>query len=154
MDDAGNTSSWDTAGLAAKGFPTTLSVTSTTDSTPPTLSALSFAPTSINAASHSANLTLSFHVTDDLSGATTFQAAFVSPSGAATQTAAASFTAATSATGTATTTLPQGSETGTWVLTSVFLADAAGNTTTMSAGDLARRGFATRLTLTTQPGRR
>jgi Bacterial Ig-like domain len=144
-DAAGNTLVLDTAGLAAKGFSTNLTVISATDTTPPTLTALTFVPATINTTYHAANVTLSFHLTDDLSGATTFQGTFGSPSAALTQMANTSFAANTSVTGAATAVFPQLSEQGTWTLNSVLIADAAGNTRTLSAGALAGSGFPTQL---------
>lgn len=151
-DAAGNTLILDNAGLATRGFATTLAVTtSATDSTAPTLTTFSFTPTSVNVTSADATVTANFQVADDLSGATTFIVSFVSPSGNFTLNASSSFAANTSVTGTANVTIPKGSESGTWTA-SVFLADAAGNTRILSASDLAGQGFATQLTVTNTPG--
>ncbi|MGA2186416.1 MAG: hypothetical protein ABSH47_25655 [Bryobacteraceae bacterium] len=138
-DAAGNTLILDVDGLVEKGFPTTLTVMSSRDTTPPQLVALSFTPASIDTAA--ANLVLSFQVTDDLSGATTFQAALSSPSGSQTLTASASFAAQTSVAGKANITFPKDSEPGNWTVTSVFLSDAVGNTAILTGDDLAGLGF-------------
>lgn len=147
-DAAGNTSVLDTSQLAAKGFPTTFTVTSTTDSTPPNITAFSFAPSSINVGPASATVTVSFHLTDDLSGAKSFQVTFLSPSGTSQQTATTSFAPSNSVTASVNVGFPRNSETGTWTVGNVFVVDAAGNTLTLQTGDLLSRGFPTQLTVT------
>jgi hypothetical protein len=145
-DAAGNTKTLDTASLAARDFPTSITVTSLKDLTPPTLKALNFiSPVSIGNTGGIA--ALNFQVTDDLSGATTFQAAFTSPSGAVTLSGVASFPASTSANGIAVITVPRGSETGKWTLATVFLADSAGNTKTLATGDLVAANFPVNLVI-------
>jgi hypothetical protein len=151
-DAAGNTLVLATSDLTARGFPTTLAVTSTSDTTPPTLANFGFTPTSINVTGFPATVTVSYQVTDDLSGATTLQAVFTGPSGFTTQTASASFAASTSATGTAAVTFPKGSENGTWTVTSVFLSDASGNTVSLTTAQVAALGFPTQLTVTNAAG--
>jgi hypothetical protein len=151
-DAAGNTLPLATPDLTARGFPTTLTVTSTSDTTPPTLTAFGFTPTSINVTGFPATVTVNYQVTDDLSGAKTVQAVFLSPSGATTQTASASFAASTSVTGTANVTFPKGSENGTWTVATVFLSDASGNTVTLATSDLVARSFPTQLMVTNAAG--
>ena len=147
-DAAGNVETLNTSAVISKGFPTTVTVVSTKDVTPPSLTTLSFSPSSADVGNSDAVITLSFMVTDDISGVNTFQAAFTSPSGASTQTASATFSASTSYTGMAAARIPKGSETGSWTLTSVFLSDAAGNTKVFATGDLAAKGIATSLSIT------
>jgi hypothetical protein len=151
-DAAGNTLVLAAADLTARGFPTTLAVTSTSDTTPPTLAAFGFTPTSINVTGFPATVTVNYQVTDDLSGATTIQAVFTSPSGAATQTASASFAASTSVTGTVPVIFPKGSENGTWSVTLVFLSDASGNTVSLTTAQVAALGFPTQLMVTNAAG--
>jgi hypothetical protein len=151
-DAAGNSLILATADLAARSFPTTLTVTSTTDSTPPTLTAFSFAPTSINITGAPATVTFTFAATDDISGVTRFEADFISPSGLSVQNAVATFAATTSASGTASTTFPKGSENGTWVVANAFLLDAAGNTRELATADLAALNFPTQLTVVNASG--
>ncbi|HEY6392735.1 MAG TPA: hypothetical protein VIX89_15755, partial [Bryobacteraceae bacterium] len=151
-DAAGNTLVLGTPDLQARGFPTTLAVTSTSDTTAPTLTAFGFTPTSINVTGFPATVTMNYQVTDDLSGATTVQAVFLSPSGATTQTASDTFAAATSKTGTATATFPKGSENGTWTVNLVFLSDAAGNSVNLATADVIALGFPTQLVVTNAAG--
>lgn len=147
-DAAGNVQTLDSSALISKGFPTSVTVASTTDTAPPTLTALTFTPSTADVGSADVVITLTFHVGDNSSGAVAFQAGFSSPSGATTQNASATFPANTSVDGTATVRIPKSSETGTWSLTSVFLADAAGNTKVLNASDLAGSGFSTQLSIT------
>ena len=151
-DAAGNTTILDNGGLAAAGFANTLTVTSASDTTAPNLTALSFTPTTINVTSAPATVTFTFQATDDLSGVTSFQTNFVSPSGAFVQAASSSFAATMSASGSAPTTFAKGSESGTWLVQSVLLTDAAGNTHQYATSDLAGLGFPTQLTVTNNTG--
>jgi hypothetical protein len=150
-DAAGNTLVLDSTGLEERGFPTTLKVKSKSDSAPPTLGDFRFAPTSIDISGSDVKVTVSFQLADDLSGTTTFQAAFLSPSGAVTETAAASFAPGTAVNGSTSVKIPRGGESGTWTVTRVFLADAVGNTRILTIDDLAARGFPTQLTVTNRP---
>ncbi|MDP8980940.1 MAG: hypothetical protein M3O35_10145 [Acidobacteriota bacterium] len=150
-DAAGNTLVLATPDLTALGFTTTLAVTSTSDTTPPTLTAFGFTPTTINVTGAPATVTVSYQVTDDLSGATTMQAIFTGPSGV-TQTASATFPANISASGTAAVVFPKGSENGAWTVSSVFLSDASGNSATLATADLIAKGFPTQLTVTNASG--
>jgi hypothetical protein len=150
-DAAGNTLVLDSAGLEERRFPTTFTVKSKSDSTPPTLGYFHFAPTSIDISGADVNVTVSFQLTDDLSGATTFQAAFLSPSGAVTETAATSFVPGTTVNSSTSVKIPRGGESGTWTVTRVFLADAVGNTRILTIDDLAAQKFPTQLTVTNRP---
>jgi hypothetical protein len=147
-DAAGNTLILDTAGLVEKGFPTALSVTSSRDTAAPQLTAFSITPSEVNTGTAASTVLLNFRVTDDLSGVTTFQAAFVSPSGNQMQTASASFPGEVSVTGRTKIIFPQGSEPGTWTVASVFLSDAVGNTAILTEDDLAALGFSSHVTVT------
>ena len=82
MNDAvGNDRNMSTADIAALGFPTQLNVVSVQDTTAPTLTEFSFAPSTINIGSGPAAVTVNFTVSDDISGATLFLIVFRSPSG-------------------------------------------------------------------------
>jgi hypothetical protein len=150
-DLAGDTLALDEQGLAASGFSASVEVVSAQDTAPPRVAAFAFTPTVINTSGTAANVTVSFQVADDLAGATTFQVAFVSPSGHTFQNASASFAPSLSQTGTATVVFPAESEPGSWTIASVFLADAAGNTASLTADNLTGSGFPSRLTVTKGP---
>jgi hypothetical protein len=147
-DAAGNTLALDARGLEERGFPATFTVKSKSDSTPPTLGYFRFAPASIDISGSDVNVTVSFQLADDLSGATTFQAAFLSPSGAVTVTAGASFAPGTAVNGSTSVKIPRGGESGTWTVTRLFLADAAGNTRILTIDDLTAQRFPTQLAVT------
>jgi hypothetical protein len=138
----------DTAGVAAHGFPTNLTVNSTSDTTPPNITVFGFTPATINTTAASASVTVNFTLTDNLAGASFFQAVFVSPSGQSSQTATKSFTPGTTVTDSTVLTFPRFSEAGAWTVSSVFIADAAGNTLVLATPDLTGRGFSTTLNVT------
>jgi hypothetical protein len=151
-DAAGNTQILDASALAALG-PSTLTVTSgPQDTTPPTLTAFSFTPTSINVTGAPATVTLNFTMTDDIAGATDLQATFLSPSGAVFVNAAANFPSSLSVTGSASATFAKGSENGTWTVATVLVGDAAGNTKVLATADLIALGFPTTLNVINATG--
>lgn len=133
--------------LSAMGFPTTLTVFSRIqDVTPPALTAFDFAPKTITT---TATVTVSFTVTDDVSGATHISARFLSPSGAHFAFGLTSFTATTSQTGSfeLDAICPQCTELGTWTVSEVILQDATGNLRFLHTADLSAMGFPTTLTV-------
>jgi len=153
-DQANNTLVLDKDALVPRGFSTTLTVTSgTADTTAPTLTGgtgFSFTPTTITTAG--SPVTVSFAVTDDISGANDVAVLFVSPSGNQQQSGEASFAATTSKSGTIALNFPSGTEQGTWNVSFVLLSDAAGNTRTYSAAALVSAGFPTTLTVNPSGG--
>ena len=138
-DAAGNTLILDTDGIVRLGFPTTFMVKSLTDMSPPSLTSLHFSSDTIDTSSGDAEIFIDFTATDDVSGVTQVEASFVSPSGTVHHSGAAKVEHAKSAFGTIAVTFPRGSEAGQWILNSVFLSDAAGNTTTLDADALASK---------------
>ena len=99
--------------LSTLGFPTTLTVSSTLqDVSPPSLSAFSFLPTSVSTDNGSASVTVSFTVTDDLTGATSVAARFCNPSSSVCSDGGSDFAATSSQTGSFEITFPQYSEAG------------------------------------------
>jgi hypothetical protein len=111
------------------------------DTTPPELKSLSFTPESIDTSTRAVEVTISFSVTDDSSGANYFEAAFVDSSGAVRQAATARFAPTLSATHSVRVAFPRFSNSGTWTLANVFLSDAAGNTLVLDADGIRRRGY-------------
>ena len=77
-DAVGNVQVYRTSDLAALGFPTALTVTSTQDTTPPALR-VSFPPTAIDTDAGAQSVTVTAHITDDLSGFSSGQVCFTSP---------------------------------------------------------------------------
>ena len=120
------------------------------DITPPTLTAFSFTPTTINTAAGNAIVTASWSATDDLSGVSFVSAAFSSSLGLQAHTAVAYPSPAPSVSATGAVTFPQFSETGTWTVVFVSVVDAVGNSRTYSTAELARLGFPTELVVVGQ----
>ena len=102
---------------------------------------------------------MNFSATDDLSGVTSAQISFVSPSTTQTRKVTVPVTPGTSVNGTASITFPQLSETGIWKLDQVILQDVAGNMQFVSTSGLFRLNLPTDLlvmddtapVMTTQP---
>jgi len=144
-DAVGNVRGYSTAALAAAGFPTELTVTSVQDLTAPVLTALGFSPTAINTTAGSATVTVSYAVTDDLSGATSICARFDSPSGAQVRSSCVAFPAAAGHSGSIDIDFPQFGEGGTWLLEIYGVGDAAGNVRGYTTAELAAAGYPTEL---------
>jgi len=120
----------------------------THDTTPPELTAFTFAPSDVDAQAGAATVDFTLTVTDDLSGVASIQILVTGPAGVAAR--AGWFCEgerASSTTQVLTVTLPQYSAAGAWTVSRVELADAAGNTRTMSASDLTAGGFASSVTV-------
>jgi hypothetical protein len=148
FDAVGNRTDLTTTNLIALGFTTSLNVTSAQDITGPKLTGFTFAPISINTSSGSATVNVGFTVTDDLSGASSFQISFLSPSGTVFQGTQTSFQPSLSYTSMVSVTFPQFSESGTWSVYDVLLFDAAGNRTDLTTTNLIALGFPTKLQVT------
>src|SRR5205085_2133202 len=104
------------------GFPTTLQVTSVTETTPPILTSFAFSPMSIDVTNGSADVTLTAGMTDDFSGASQAAVYFVGPSNNSTQAGyATTLISGTNLNGTwqGTMTFPRFLEPGTWTVSMV-----------------------------------
>ncbi len=124
------------------------------DSSPPQLVGFDFDPKAVNTSGGSQTITVSAHVTDDLSGVATvgnlgIEVRFQSPSG---QIAGASArfgpTSGSILDGVYVmlVTIPALAESGTWSVAYVFLRDGVGNNQSMSTSQLATAGFPTTFT--------
>src|SRR5262245_19288099 len=120
------------------------------DVTPPTLTAFTFTPTTINTATGPADVAVSFSATDDLSGSTFVQVLFGSPSGGENHFFGSDFSPATSVSNTFNVTFPQFSEVGTWTVGRILLIDEAGNQRVYTTTELAQLGFSTELKIVGQ----
>jgi hypothetical protein len=147
-DAAGNTVTLDKDALEELGFRAVLAVKSVADTVSPFLTALRIAPSAINTQAGPAIVKVGFTVTDDLSGVTSTEIVFVSPSGLTRQRAVATFSPASAVSNSVDVTFPESSESGVWTLASVYLSDAAGNTRLLDTEEVARLGFRTVLTVT------
>jgi hypothetical protein len=114
------------------------------DTTPPNLNAFDFSPKTIDTSAGPASVTVSFTVTDDISGANTFDVQFGSPLGSQ-RGLPVLFSAGAEVTGSGALEFPQFSEAGTWVVLQLSIRDAVGNTRSYAAADLTALGFPTEL---------
>jgi hypothetical protein len=130
--------------LEAKGFAHTVLVESTEDNEPPVLAGLSIAPASVDTSSGNQTVTITAHITDNLSGFASGWVAFRSPNGK-------------QSTGKFTFTKVSGSETdgmyeakvtfdqyiapGTWKINNILLVDNVGNEVLLGTNRLEARGF-------------
>jgi hypothetical protein len=149
-DQAGNMANLDTATLAAAGFPTSFEQTGGGDTAPPTLSELSFTPTSVDTSAGPATFDIRVRIKDNLSGLRGASIWFRSPSGA--QTFSVPFYGSSPLSGNSndgvyqpgmTATLPIHSEQGTWQLNMFSMTDQAGNMANLNTATVAAAGFAT-----------
>ena len=140
--------------LAAAGFPTSFTATADGDHVAPQLAGFDFTPKSISPASGPQTITITAHVTDDMTGVAAggnlgIEVRFRSASG--------QFTGATAYSGPTSGTLLDGvyvmqatvpalAESGPWTVEFVYLRDGVGNTRYLNANDVAAAGFPTSFT--------
>jgi hypothetical protein len=129
--------------LQVLGFPSTVSVSSSEvkDSTPPTLTALSLSPATLDTTSANATVTVSYSATDDLSGIQRIEVDFTSPSGSQVrlQTCVPNGSPL-SVSSTCPVTFQAFGEVGAWTA-EVILWDVVGNHRSLSPTDLQLLGF-------------
>ena len=121
------------------------------DTTPPTLTALSFSATSVNVSATAQNLTVNATITDDKSGVNYGYVVFTSPSGQTAGYPQSGFFTIMSGNNLAgayqtTVAFPQFVEPGVWTV-SVYLRDNAGNSITLQSATLVSLGFPGTLTV-------
>ena len=80
-DAAQNVSTYTATELAAASLPTKFAVVSNWDQTPPVIASLSVAPSTVDVSSTAKTVTVSAHLTDNLSGVARFDFAATSPNG-------------------------------------------------------------------------
>lgn len=142
-DSTGNTSSLNADALIRAGFPTLLEVRSSNDTKSPQIVALGFTPAEVDTSTGPALVSVNFTATDDLSGVSYIELSFVSPSGTVSHRASAKFEPRQSIATSITVPFPRFSEPGRWLLGTLFLTDAAGNTVLLDAKGIADRGLRT-----------
>jgi hypothetical protein len=81
IDKEGNQVRLSSSQLLSKGFPVAVSVESIEDNEPPVLAGLSISPTTVNTTASSQTVTVTAHITDNLSGLASASVVFRSPSG-------------------------------------------------------------------------
>src|ERR1035437_5512267 len=118
------------------------------DTTPPTLVALSFSASSVDVSTAAQNLTVTATITDDLSGVNYGYIRFRSPSGQTTGYEYFTRISGTNLNGAyqATVAFPRFAQPGVWTA-SVYLGDNAGNSITLSSATLVSLGFPGTLTV-------
>jgi IPT/TIG domain/Bacterial Ig-like domain len=130
--------------LKGKGFPAAVSVEGTEDNEPPALSAMSVSPTSVNTTASSQVVTVTAHITDNLSGLAAASIVFKSPNGQRT-TEKTSFSkvsgTATNGTYEAKVTFKRFIAPGPWKVSSLRMEDNVGNEITLTARRLQAKGF-------------
>jgi hypothetical protein len=167
FDNAGNVSDISTAVLDSRGFPTQLTVVSVSDTQPPVVTAIAIAPTAVDVSASDQPLTLTLHVTDDISGVAftpcgpsvrsgNFAVTLRSPSGAQNRfmwPTTFSLIAGTHADGMwrGAVTMPRFSEAGMWRIQSVSIMDCAGNTRNLTETQLASAGLQIALDVAANP---
>lgn len=159
VDGVGNRAVITPAVLQQRGFPSTISVTSSpVDNSPPTIAAIGFSPAIVDVSTQRRSVTIQLQVHDDLSGVfvdPTFVSAFScilqSPVGQQIRLSNPDFTV----TGTpqasvwqATFDVPQYADAGTWNVVLLRVVDAAGNLRNLGPADFATAGVNTALTVT------
>jgi predicted RecA/RadA family phage recombinase len=153
-DDLSNCRSYSEADLIAAGFPTTLEVTSATDTTAPSLATFAFAPNAIDTSWVDQTVTLTMRITDALAGVSHGCFTFFSPSGQGKGTCLheSDLTSGDEHDGVyqAVFTVPQYSEAGTWRVQG-HVCDDLSNCRSYSEADLIAEGFATTLEVTSNP---
>src|SRR5438067_1613622 len=103
------------------------------DTTPPSVTGLTLNPTSVNVTTGPKSVLVTMTATDDLSGVKFVTVTFTSPNVGQTQYAFLSLSSgsATNGTFTGNATIPQYADNGTWNISSVFIGDNAGNSTSI-----------------------
>lgn len=148
-----------TPDLQKLGFPTTITVVSNQDTTPPTLVNFTLNTTPIDVSAGSKTIAFSLDATDNLSGLQFYccSVSLSSPSGRQYRYRSPAFAGNPATLPTLSghwqgeITMPQYSEAGTWNVSSVYLSDADGNTRYYGTQQLQNAGFATAIQVASSP---
>ncbi|HEV2981553.1 MAG TPA: hypothetical protein VGX51_08990, partial [Solirubrobacteraceae bacterium] len=143
-DKEGDTVRLSSSQLLGKGFPASVSVESIEDNEPPALAALSISPTTINTTASSQTVTVTAHITDNLSGVAAASIVFRSPGGEQT-TEKATFAkvsgSATNGVYEAKVTFKRYIEPGQWKVSALRMVDNVENEITLNSRRLQSKGF-------------
>jgi hypothetical protein len=146
-DNAGNEQLYYASELQAMGYPTTLQVASIQDTEPPVLSYFDYKPLTVDVTNGAAAFSATAKATDNLSGVSAVGVSWGSPNGQTYVGGGMRLTSGTDLNGTwtATYTVPQYVEAGTWTIASMSLWDNAGNEQLYYASQLQSMGYPTTL---------
>ncbi|HLG01269.1 MAG TPA: fibronectin type III domain-containing protein, partial [Acidimicrobiia bacterium] len=154
-DAVGNSRFLTNSDLQAAGFPTSFEQSGPGDTTAPVLAELSIAPTTIDTSTQSRLVIVRARITDALSGNGYSSASFRGPTG---QWTSASFDSFRRVSGTAQdgvyegeVRMPQHSAQGLWIIDSVQMRDAVGNSRFLTNSDLQAAGFPTSFEVSPPP---
>lgn len=141
-DRVGNARYYTTQELSGMGLPTALTVSAVSDLTPPSLSAMTLSPLSINTSSGAVSITGAVTASDAGSGVRQAVVALFSPTGQQRVDCTTSLwpEGTASATMSCTGLFPQNSESGAWEVRFVEVSDHAGNTATLLKATLEQMG--------------
>lgn len=119
----------------------------TSDTKPPSLEGFSFTPSGVDVSASQQTVTVTAHVTDDLSGTTSVGVFFRSPTNAQQLQVGLTRVSGTGLDGmwSGTLVVPQFSEVGSWTVSFVQVFDAAANVSNILTAVIASRGFPTQL---------
>jgi Big-like domain-containing protein/IPT/TIG domain-containing protein len=153
-DAAGNSRELSSTDLKEAGLPSFIQVNSEEDGEAPRIDELSINPSEIDTSETKQPVTLTAHITDDLSGFKDGTVRFVSPSGSE-STSGGEFKRVS---GTETNgaykilvTFERFSEVGVWQIESIRLSDHAGNEAVLGAGQIEELGLAHTVVVSSQP---
>ena len=161
VDKVGNVATLDATLLASMGFPTTLTVTSVEDTTPPTLVDFALSPPSVDTSAGSAEVKVTMHITDAVSGVdfgpnpnVQWIMGFSSPVGNFARICGSqTLTSGTPQDGVWELTCywPQYSQAGDWTVWSLTLWDIAGNAVYLGPDDSAASNFPSTVEVVSNP---
>ena len=138
------------ADLAAAGFPTKITVTSSSaDPTPPAIVSLSIAPSTVDVTSGAQTVTITVHATDAGSGIAFMTVGVISPTSTSAACSTSVLASGTKADGTlsCSVTIPMGAAPGDWLVGVLAVDDAVSNRTSMQQADIVAAGFPNKFTV-------
>jgi hypothetical protein len=147
-DAANNTLVLQPEDLQGLGISIALEVISTQDTDAPRLTSFGFMPDRIDTSAGPATVQVRFRATSKISGVTSMEVVFDSPSGVSKQRVSATFPSLNGVGDSLKITFPHLSEPGQWTLIGVVVTDASGNTLALDVEGLERMGISRTLNVT------
>lgn len=152
-DEVGNVTSLTFSDLIGRGLPSSISVTSVPDTTPPTVSGFVLSPTSVNTSTSSADVSCTVDLADSPAGVSAMGCVLASPSTNQSHGCAATTpSSGTRQSGTFACSIhiPRYAEAGTWSAT-LYATDAVANIMARSRAQLEGQGFVASVAVTSDP---